>query len=50
MFNPTAELVIPKEIPSKEAKAQMETQPVTVEITVFNIIPNSTKFFSLLTH
>ena len=29
--NPTTELVIPIGIPSKEAKAQIETHPVIVE-------------------
>ena len=34
IFNPIAELVIPIEIPTKEAKAKMETHSVTVEIKV----------------
>ena len=31
MFNPIAELVIPKGIPSKEAKAEIEIHPAIVE-------------------
>ena len=31
IFNPIAELVIPIGIPTKEAKTEMETLPVTVE-------------------
>ena len=31
IFNPTAELVIPIEIPTKETKAEIETYPVIVE-------------------
>ena len=31
IFTPTAELVIPTGILTKEAKAEMETHPVTVE-------------------
>ena len=31
IFNPTAELVIPTGMPTKEAKAEMETHPVTPE-------------------
>ena len=34
IFNPVAELVIPIEIPTKAAKAEMETHPVIVEITI----------------
>ena len=34
IFNPTAELVILRGIPTKEAKAEMETHPVSVEITI----------------
>ena len=30
-FNPTAELVIPIGIPTKEAKVKIETHPVTAE-------------------
>ena len=33
-FNPTAELVIPIGITTKEGKAEMETYPVTVEINI----------------
>ena len=32
--NPIAEPVIPIEIPTKETKAEMETQPVTEEIKI----------------
>ena len=34
IFNPTAELVILIQIPTKEAKAEMETHPLTVEIKI----------------
>ena len=34
IFNPFAELVIPIGIPTKEAKANMETHPVIVEIKI----------------
>ena len=33
-FSPIAKLVIPTGIPTKEAKAEMETHPVIVEITI----------------
>ena len=36
IFNPIAEQVIPIGIPSKEAKAEIEIQPVSAEL--FNII------------
>ena len=31
MFNPIAEIVIPIEIPTREAKAKTETHPVTAK-------------------
>ena len=34
IFNPIAELVIPVEIPSKEAKAEIQIHPVTVEAKI----------------
>ena len=34
IFNPIAKLVIPIKIPTKEAKAELETHPVTVEINI----------------
>ena len=34
IFNPIVELVIPIGIPTKEAKAEKETHPVIVEITI----------------
>ena len=34
IFNPIAELVIPTGISTKEAKAEMETHPVTAEIKI----------------
>ena len=34
IFNPIAELVIPIGIPNKEAKEEMETDPVIVEINI----------------
>ena len=34
IFNPTAELVIPIGISTKEAKAEMETYPVIVKIKI----------------
>ena len=36
IFNPITELVIPIGIPTKEAKAEMETHPVTLEIKMSN--------------
>ena len=50
IFNPTAELAIYSGIPTKEAKAEMKTHPVTAETKMSNIIQNSTNFFMLLTH
>ena len=34
IFNHTAELVIPKGMPSNEANAEIETQPLTAEVKV----------------
>ena len=34
MFNPNKELVIPTGISTKEAKAEMNTHPIIVEITI----------------
>ena len=34
IFNPTAELVISKRMPTKEAKAEIETQPVKAEAKI----------------
>ena len=34
VFNPTAEIAIPTGIPIKEAKAEMETHPVTVKAKI----------------
>ena len=34
IFNPTAELVMPTGIPTKEGKVEMETHPVTVETKI----------------
>ena len=34
IFNPTVELAIPTGIPTKEAKKEMETHPVTLEAKV----------------
>ena len=34
IFNPIAELVIHIEIPTKEAKKEIETNPVIVEMTI----------------
>ena len=34
IFNPIVELAIPIGIPTKEAKAEMETHPVIVEIAI----------------
>ena len=31
MFNPTTEIVIPKKIPTKEPKVEIEAHPVTPE-------------------
>ena len=33
-FNPVVEIVIPIRIPTKKAKAEMETFPVILEVTV----------------
>ena len=45
-FNHAAELVIPIEISAKKAKAEMETHPGTVEITIKRVHYNS-KLFKL---
>ena len=52
IFNPTAELVIPIWVPTKEAKGEMETHPVILEITKVSGQYNSElyNFFMLLTH
>ena len=34
VFNPTAEIVIPTGIPTKEAKAEVETHPVNVKAKI----------------
>ena len=34
IFNPTAELVIPKRMPPKETKADIKTQPVKTEAKI----------------
>ena len=34
IFNPTAELIMPTVIPTKEAKAEMEAHPVTVKTKI----------------
>ena len=34
IFNPTAELIIPLQISSKEAKAEIEIYPVTVDVKI----------------
>ena len=47
---PTAELIIPIGIPTKEAKAEMEMHPVTVEINISKCSINSINFLILLTH
>ena len=36
IFNPIPELIIPIRIPTKEAKAEMETHPITVETDISN--------------
>ena len=36
IFNPIVELAIPTGIPTREAKAEMETHPVIVEIAISN--------------
>ena len=52
IFNSTAELAIPIGIPTKEAKAEIETHPVIVEpkIRKFNIIKSSINLFVLFTN
>ena len=52
-LNPAAEPVIPTGITTKKSKAEMETHPVTVEITISKwsfIIQNSTNLFMFVTH
>ena len=34
IFNPIGKLVIPIEIPTKEAKVEIETHPLIVEVTM----------------
>ena len=46
MFNPIVQLAIPIGIPTKEAKSEIETHPVIVEIK----IGECSNFFMLLTH
>ena len=41
VFNPTAELVIHIDIPSKEGKEELETHPGTAVISCFNYIFHS---------
>ena len=41
IFNPTAELLIPTRIPTKEAKSEMETHPVTLQTKKINFQYNS---------
>ena len=47
-FNPIAELATPTGIPTKEAKAEMETHLVTVEINILSVQYNAkfSKLFS----
>ena len=37
MFNPIAELIIPIGIPIKEAKVEMKTHPVIVEVKISKV-------------
>ena len=37
-FNPTAKLVIPVGLPTNEANAEIETQPLTSEMKMLDII------------
>ena len=52
IFNPTAELLIPTRIPTKEGKSEMETHPVTPQTKKVNFQYNSkpTKLFMFFTH
>ena len=51
VFSFTAELVVPIEIPTKETKAEMEKNSVTVEIKIIQIvIKNSKNIFMLHSH
>ena len=53
IFNPIAELVIPTEVWTKKAKAETETHPVIVEITIsmYSIyFQTFTNVFMLLTY
>ena len=36
IFNSTAELVMPNGIPTNEANAEIETQPLTAEMKIIN--------------
>ena len=38
ILNPAAEPTIPTGIPTKEAKAEIETQPVTADKWMFDVI------------
>ena len=44
VFHPTAELALPSGIPTKEAKAYMETHPATVENKLFYPSYSSIRF------
>ena len=53
IFNPTAKVAIPTEIPSKTAKAKIETYTATIEIKInrcFKIIQSFTILFVLFIH
>ena len=51
VFSFTGELIVPIEIPTKETKAEMEKNSVTVEIKIIQIvIKNSKNIFMLHSH
>ena len=50
ILNPIAELVVPIGIPTKKAKAEMETHPVIAETAISKWSIKFKTFFTLLTH
>ena len=47
IFIPIVELVIPIGIPTNEAKAEMETHPVTVAIIIINCDQHNSKLYKV---
>ena len=51
LFNPTAELAMPVEIPTKELKAEIETHRIAKEAkNVFSLVKGRPNLFVLLTY